>query len=99
MLVQCLFKWQCNIAAFLPWRSLKKTEILSSVHQVVLFPLLYGSYNITTCVREKLVSQNPKFVYEKNNQTLEASGMELFEYAGKLWNQLYDVCRIWLWFH
>jgi hypothetical protein len=56
---------------------LKKTEILLSVHEVVLLMLWYSSCNTVTSVKEKLLSQNPNFVYEKTKQTFEAYGIEL----------------------
>lgn len=42
------------------------------MHEEVLFPLCYTSYNTVTSIKEKLVSQNPDFVYEKTKQALKA---------------------------
>jgi len=56
---------------------LEKTEILPSMHEEVLFPLCCSSYNTVTSIKEKLVSQNPDFVYEKTKQAFEGSGIEL----------------------
>jgi len=47
------------------------------MHEEVLFPLCCSSYNTVTSIKEKLVSQNPDFVYEKTKQAFEGSGIEL----------------------